>query len=102
MKKEERKRIIFTEDRKGHEDNPFEGIHRMVLNELFVGFDVVRDDSQLDGLQLVGALIGGSHLRGARVFAVGGLGTPVRLEIGPEIGPYQALAERRGLLRRIR
>jgi len=27
------------------------------------------------------------------LFAVGGLGTPVRSEIGPEIGPYQSLTE---------
>jgi hypothetical protein len=57
---------------------------------------VVRDDSQFDGLQLVG-----THKVKVRVasprpplFAVGGLGTPVRSEIGPEIGSYyQSLAE---------
>jgi hypothetical protein len=56
---------------------------------------VVRDDSQFDGLQLVGAHKEGSHLRGDRV-AVGGLRTAVRSEIGPyQIGRYLALAETR-------
>ena len=55
---------------------------------LFVGFDVVREDSQFDGLRWSERTRVTSPRRPR--FAVGRLGTPVR----SEIGRYRALAER--------
>jgi len=59
---------------------------------LFVGFDVVREDSQFDGLRWSERTRVTSPRRPR--FAVGGLGTPVR----SEIGCYRALAERATIL----